>query len=131
MLRSIVGVAACLLSGASALELQSGDSVLNLNLPQDAVHQDAFKQVYNEYLEKFDVDAHQKLMEDLEAGLENYKNSVAFNGFKTVPSKTCDAGAMTSGQAKAMTTKAMTPFPGGVVKRVFGFDLSKLMYELS
>lgn len=30
-----------------------------------------------------------------------------------------------------MTTKAMTPFPGGVVKRVFGFDLSKLMYELS
>lgn len=96
MFRSIVGVAACLLSGASALELQSGDSILNLNLPHDAMHQDAFNQVYNEYLAKFDVDAHQKLMEDLEAGLESYKNSVAYNGYKTVPAKTCDAAALTT-----------------------------------
>lgn len=30
-----------------------------------------------------------------------------------------------------MSTKAVTPFPGGIVRRLFGFDLAKVCFQLA
>jgi len=115
-----------------SLGLTAEDHVLNLGLPNDPAVEKAFEQIYNSALKDFDIDTYKMLMEDLETGLKNYKHSNAYTAYKSVPAQpVCDRGVISPAAGAALNTKAVTPFPGGMLKRLFGFDLGKLVFELS
>lgn len=106
--------------------------VVSLNLPQTKEAHEAFEKVYNEYLKDFDADAYHSFLEKMEAGLENYKSSNAFNGYKTIPGQPhCDRGVISTQTKAAMGAKAVSAFPGGAMKALFGFDMGKFVYQLS
>ena len=86
----------------------------------------AFEKVYDSFLRDFNVDAHHKLMSLIEPATASFLESKAFNGYRTVPGQAhCDAGAASS-PSRAVAVKAVSAFPGGPLKRLFGFDLAKL-----
>ena len=89
-----------------------------------------FDKIYEGLLKDFDVKSYSAFLNDFKVGLKNYEQSDAF---KTIPAAGhCDKGATPSAQLLApMKVQAASAFPGGILKRVFGFDMSKLVYELS
>lgn len=95
--------------------------------PEEAA---AFDKIYEKLLRDFDVNSYSSFLKDFKVGLKNYEESDAF---KTVPAAGhCDKGAAPSAKLLApMQVKGASAFPGGILKRVFGFDLSKLVYDLS
>ena len=116
----------------AAMGLSEGDSAVSLNLPHTPEVEAAFERVYDSYLRDFDTDGYHKLLATMEQGMTNYKESAAFNGYKTIPGQPmCDRGVVTPSMKRALGAKAVSAFPGGVLKRIFGFDMGKFIFELS
>jgi hypothetical protein len=125
---------------ASADPTGEASQILNLGLdnlikehgksPQEV--EKAFNDVYEHYAKEFDVDTYKQMMQELEVGLKNYKHSAAYTAYKTIPDQPqCDKGVLSPAAVSSLGVKAVTPFPGGMVKRLFGFDLGKFVFELS
>lgn len=133
VLLGFLGVAAA--TQLSELNLKPSDKVVALfekKIDQDEqAIQSAFDTVYDSFLKDFNVDAHHKLMELLEPGVESFLESKAFSGYRTTPNQPhCDAG-VASAPSRAVAVKAVSAFPGGPLKRLFGFDLAKLTDKLA
>lgn len=122
-----VGLSLCLVAvGATATTFP--ESVVTLNLqPGD---EEKFQQVYESFLRDFDMDAHKQLLSDMEVAAKSFENSRAATAYKSVPGQPyCDSDGGNGGNP--LSPKGVSAFPGGVLKRVFGFDLSKMLFDLS
>ena len=68
----------------------------------------------------------------LESGLQNYKESDAYTAYTTIPGQPhCDTGALGPKLLRANAVKGVSAFPGGSLKKLFGFDFSKMMFDLT
>lgn len=110
-----------------AVHIVGNQLQFDFKTPEEAA---AFDKIYEKLLQDFDVKSYSSFLRDFKLGLHNYEKSDAF---KTVPAAGhCDKGAVPSPQLLApMSVKSASAFPGGILKRVFGFDMSKLVYDLS
>lgn len=120
---------------AAALVSANQDVGVSLNLGNDAKTVAAFEKVYEKYLNEFNeyhLGDHEKMLAELEEGMKSFLSSKAATAYKSVPGQPhCDRGVSSAVATKVMQTKGVSAFPGGVLKRVFGFDLSKHLFELS
>jgi len=92
----------------------------------------AFHKVYNHFLETFDFKTYARSLAMLEAGLQSYKQSDAYTAYTTIPGQPhCDTGALGPKLLRANTVKGVSAFPGGSLKKLFGFDFSKMMFDLT
>lgn len=90
--------------------------------------QQEFDTVYAQFLQDFDVDAFQHQTANLAANAASFLKSRA--DYANVPGMPhCDAGA--SNPSSGLTVKSLAAFPGGPTKRVFGFDLSKMVDQMA
>ena len=131
---------ACVVSAATVppeaklLGLDLASQIASLELPKNNTRvASEFEKAYNDFLASFDVEAYDQLLTDLEkVGLANFQSSKAFNAYRTVPGQPhCDRGDVSPAVMKALSTKGISPYPGGSISRVFGFDLGKMLFKLS
>lgn len=120
---------------SAKLNIQPSDAVVSLfdeKVAADKVAvEHALNSVYESFLRNFDVNAHHHLMEQIEGGIESFLESKAATSYKTIPSQPhCDSG-VSAVPSRAVAVKAMSAFPGGPLKRLFGFDLAKLTDKLA
>ena len=96
-----------------------------------AKEEKAFRRVYDHFLETFDFKAYARSLVMLETGLQSYKKSDAYTAYTTIPGQPhCDTGALGPKLLRANAVKA-SAFPGGSLKKLFGFDFSKMMFDLT
>jgi hypothetical protein len=62
--------------------------------------------------------------------MKSFLTSKAATAYKTVPTQPhCDRGAPPAAATRALSARGVSAFPGGILKRMFGFDLGKFLYE--
>jgi hypothetical protein len=92
----------------------------------------AFQKVYQHFLETFDFKTYARSLAMLESGLQNYKQSDVYTAYTTIPGQPhCDTGALGPKLLRANAVKGVSAFPGGSLKKLFGFDFSKMMFDLT
>jgi hypothetical protein len=92
----------------------------------------AFQKVYDHFLETFDFKTYARSLAMLESGLQSYKQSDAYTAYTTIPGQPhCDTGALGPKLLRANAVKGVSAFPGGSLKKLFGFDFSKMMFDLT
>ena len=92
----------------------------------------AFHKVYDHFLETFDFKTYARSLAMLESGLQNYKQSDTYTAYTTIPGQPhCDTGALGPKLLRANAVKGVSAFPGGSLKKLFGFDFSKMMFDLT
>ena len=133
-------VLGCVGAGARGVDLGSETDPLGADQFGYAFHiftngtakeEAAFHKVYNHFLETFDFKTYARSLAMLEAGLQSYKQSDAYTAYTTIPGQPhCDTGALGPKLLRANTVKA-SAFPGGSLKKLFGFDFSKMMFDLT
>ena len=97
-----------------------------------ATEERAFQKVYDHFLETFDFKTYARSLAMLESGLQNYKESDAYTAYTTIPGQPhCDTGALGPKLLRANAVKGVSAFPGGSLKKLFGFDFSKMMFDLT
>jgi len=97
---------------------------------EDAAH--AFSQVYGYFERDFDWKTYANLSKLFQAGMDKYPQADAYNSYTYFPDRPhCDTGALGTVAVQAGSVSGMAAFPGGSVKRLFGMDMSKRMYELA
>jgi hypothetical protein len=114
--------------------MDAASQIASLGLPSnDTTIGVEFEKVYNSFLSSFDVDAYTQLLADLEkVGFKNFQTSKAFTAYRTVPGQAhCDRGTISPAVINALSTKGISPFPGGSISRVFGFDLGKMLFKIA
>lgn len=67
-------------------------------------------------------------LHEIESSAGSFLQSRAATAYKTIPNQPVCAGGAVS---KAVAPTAVSAYPGGVAKRLFGFDLTKLMTGLA
>lgn len=91
-----------------------------------------FHKVYQHFLETFDFKTYARSLAMLESGLQSYKQSDAFTAYTTIPGQPhCDTGALGPKLLRANAVQGVSAFPGGSLKKLFGFDFSKMMFDLT
>ena len=129
-------VFACVVATAGAALLRAPDAqpeekevVMSLFKKEETTPEmeKAFEAVYDDFLKNFDVDAHDNLLSGIEGNIQSFLESRASTGYETVDSHPRCAG----GAATTPHVRGMSAFPGGATKRVFGFDLAKLVEKLA
>ena len=119
-----MGVAA--LHTTDDLNLQNKDLVLSLSkdLTNASPEQEAaFQQVMEQLFKEFPADQYKEQVEQISflASQPAFKAAAA-------AAPHCDFG---EASATTAMVKGVTPFPGGVISRLFGFDLSKLVDKVA
>jgi hypothetical protein len=92
----------------------------------------AFEAAFDKYEKTFDYELYGKFAAQFRQGVEHYKTSRAYRSYAYLPtSPHCDMGEVSPVAVKAITTTGVAAFPGGSVKKLFGFDMSKAVFELA
>lgn len=121
----------CFATCASALSI-SEHGVAHVFENGTAEMDQAFAAAFEQYEKTFDYKLYDKFVAELEQGVERYKTSRAYKSYAYLPTMPhCDKGEASPLAVKAMTTTSMAAFPGGSVKKLFGFDFSKSMFSLA
>jgi len=89
----------------------------------------AFQRVYNHFEETFDYKLYSHFLSELEKGKASRRQRDAYSSFSYYPKGPhCDKGRR-SGRVGA--PGAVGSFPGGSVKRLFGFDFGKMVFDVT
>jgi len=92
----------------------------------------AFEQIYGHFENNFDFKLYEDLLEKFQGGVAQYHDSDAYTSYEHFPSRPhCDKGVPTPAGIKASSATEVAAFPGGITKRLFGFDFSKSLLDLS
>jgi len=106
-------------------------SATNVNLAiQSEAGVAAFDKFYETAVKEFDGQQYASFVKKFKRDLARYVESDAF---KAVPAEGhCDKGANPSPvMLSAMDVKSASAFPGGALKKLFGFDLTKMIFDLT
>jgi len=91
-----------------------------------------FDMVYGHFNRSFDYKVFERHVELFKQGLDRYRTSDAYTSYTLYPDRPhCDKGELGIVTSQANVVTGMAAFPGGSVKKLFGFDLSKSLFDLS
>ncbi|CAD7933939.1 unnamed protein product [Amoebophrya sp. A120] len=108
------------------LNLSEEDAYITLfNEKQSPEVEAAFKQAYDHLAKDFDTAAYKQHVDQLHQAVSFLKASPGYKS--SVAGAHCDFGI----PPPAAALKGVSPFPGGVVSRLFGFDIAKLTSDLA
>lgn len=133
-LKLLLATVAAAYETADLANLSHADQIVHLwsdeqlaEIPRSKVEA-AFLKVFDDLSEQFPHDQYSSFLQQMSKDMQRYTSSNAYNGYRTVPGQPqCDAGAAFS----PPNVKGMAAFPGGIVRRSLGFDLSKLVFDLA
>lgn len=88
----------------------------------------AFLQAYQHFNNTFDFQLYDRFLSDAKRARAAKQEGDAYNGFAYYPKGPhCDKGQLPG----RIAPNAVAAFPGGSVKRLFGFDFGKMAYDAS
>jgi len=97
-----------------------------------AALESAFEIAYGHFNKSFDHKAYANMLEELKQGVERYHSSEAYTSYTYFPDRPhCDKGKVGPTVEIANQVSGLAAFPGGSVKKLFGFDASKSAFDLA
>jgi len=114
-------------AGGSADKSHSGVVYLFANGTAEA--NKAFLSVYKHFEDTFDYKLYDHFLSELRKGEKSMRERDAYSSYSYYPKGPhCDKGRRPS---QVIAPKAVAAFPGGSVKRLYGFDFGKMAFDVT
>lgn len=119
-------------SAAQGLVVSNPSHVVHLYANGSEEVERVFQSVYSHFEDAFDLDLYHNLTNQFAEGLDRYRSTDAYASYELYPTRPhCDKGVPSPAGLVASKVAGVAAFPGGITKRVFGFDFGKSMLDLS
>ena len=98
----------------------------------DNAVQEAFLATEAHLAKEFPHESYKAFLQDFKVHLQTWKESDWFQGYKGVAgAPSCSAGDLPDQVKRNMSPSSVVAFPGGILSRIFGFDLGQLVMDLA